>query len=78
MSKDFQEDRHGLDRDRYKRAQKYLPKFETEDLDLKIKATSPSGEVSEMDIGSIDALVGYAHEITEGSPGDKWIFEIVR
>lgn len=76
--KDFQEDRHGLDKDRYKRTQKHKQQFEVEDLDLKIKATSPSGEVSEMDIGSIDALVGYAHMITEGAPGDKWTFEIVR
>ena len=76
--KDFQEDRHGLDKDRYKRAQKHKQQFEVEDLDLKIKATSPGGDILEMDIGSIDELIGYAYDMVDGAPGDKWTFEIVK
>lgn len=78
MPKDFQEDRHGVDREHYKRGTKYKEEFDNEDLDLKIKIVSPDGEVSEVDIGCVELLVSFAYDITEGKLGDKWTFEIVK
>lgn len=74
MAKEVQEDRIGLDKDRYKRGQKYQEDFD-ETEETYIKVTNPVGDVTVMDVTDIDNLL---YEITaEGSSGEKWIVEIV-
>jgi hypothetical protein len=73
MSKDFQEDRHGVDRDRYKRGTKYPENFEEKENYLKV--TNPTGDVTVQDVSDLDGLV--YEVISEGTPGEKWTIEIV-